>query len=64
MAANDTLPNPNTPLAFLPPDDAAQFQAAIYIDIAILSVRMITPWVLSTHFSSQGIFVGLVDFTS
>jgi hypothetical protein len=43
MATNSTmpsLPNPFTPLAFMPPDLAEQFQAEIYITIAALSVSL------------------------
>jgi hypothetical protein len=41
MDTNSTLPpllNPYTPLAFLPPQIAQQFQAQTYFDVATLSV--------------------------
>jgi hypothetical protein len=45
MATNSTLPplpNPYTPLAFLPPTLAGQFQASIYLYIASLAVSSLS----------------------
>jgi hypothetical protein len=49
MATNSTippLPNPFTPLAFLPPDIADQLQAEIYVFMAVLSA-FIWDWLMS-----------------
>jgi hypothetical protein len=41
IAASPPLPNPFTPLAFLPPVFAGQAQASAYISVAVLSVSFI-----------------------
>lgn len=38
--SNETLPNPDTPLAFLPPEAAYQTSVAVYILVASLGVAI------------------------
>lgn len=47
MASNETIPpdailNPYTPLAFLPPDVADQYQIMCYVYVATLAVSVIS----------------------
>jgi hypothetical protein len=54
MAANSTiptLPNPFTPLAFLPPALAGQHEAAIYVSVAMLSARTVLPSMLRLYWA-------------
>jgi hypothetical protein len=72
MATNNTLPplpNPFTPLAFLPPVLANQLQASIYIAIASLSVSIILEHVGEYRLNFindlfQGIHMGLAHVDS
>jgi len=43
---NETLPNPNTPLAFLPPDIAGQFESFRYLNMATLGANI---WDILIH---------------
>jgi hypothetical protein len=55
-SSNSTIPtgailNPYTPLAFLPPDVADQFQIICYVNVATLSVSLtiVRPLLFSPH---------------
>jgi hypothetical protein len=64
MSTNSTLslPNPFTPLAFLPPTIAAQYEASIYVTIATLSVSRIFTCVLAEAvIFYTGVHMGLAD---
>ena len=63
MTTNITLlPNPFTPLAFLPPVRAGQVQATAYISVGVLSVSFST-YHNTVHVTllNLGIVMGLAD---
>jgi hypothetical protein len=70
MASNNTIPpyailNPYTPMAFLPPDVADQFQIMCYVYVAILAVSFnshninVRPQVVSYLVCFTGLHMGL-----
>ena len=52
------LPNPETPLAFLPPNIAGQLEASDYLYVATLGVRKLSIYILYLFIDPSGLDMG------